>query len=307
MASQVTSVAPFRRRIALSLMLGVGAALLTWVLANPLAYRTDFQYYGRAAQYWLQGIDPYPMQPHTVAWPLQDRFYYPMPAVLLTAPFAWLDLRAAQTVFIAVAAGCLAWRLTREARWPLLIFCTPAFLVASFLGQWSPWLTLGALVPSAGFLLAAKPTLGVACWLYSPTWRAVWSGLALVAVSLAVMPHWPLVWLENLHYVVRHPPPILTPWAAPVALALFRWRERDARFLVAMACVPQLGFFADQLPLFLIAKSRGEAISYLGMTLAVFAVWLSPLFSDGGLPKSAPYALAGSYLPALALVLCRRA
>jgi hypothetical protein len=275
-------------------------------LADPRLHTADFEFYYRATRLWAQGVDPYTMRPvgFFEQWPLWDRLFYPLPALILTGPFALFPARMAQTLFVATASGLLAWRLSRDALWPLLLFCTPSFLVAAWLGQWSPWLVLGALVPSAGFLLAAKPTLGLACWLYRPTWRHVATGAGIVVASLVLMPHWPVAWLDNLRAVQQHAPPILTPYGFVLALAVLRWRDPDARFLVAMSCVPQLGYFADQLPLLLIAKSRRE-IAFLALAgWVAFLPWLLRMI--GGGEYAPPYAMLGCYGPALYLVLCRR-
>ena len=234
-------------------------------------------------------------------WPLWDRLFYPLPALLIVAPFTVLPLRLAHAAFIGAAAGGLSWRLSRWAWWPLLVFSTPSFFMAAVIGQWSPWLTLGAIMPTAGFLLAAKPTLGLACFAYRPSWRAV-IGVALIsAISLALMPHWPVEWLDNLHTVIGHRPPILLPGGFIIALALFRFRQPEARLLLAMACVPQLAFFADQVPLFLSARTRREGVFYAVTSTLVFLVWL--LFTPT--PVGDWYILLGCYAPALYIVLRR--
>lgn len=293
-----------------AIALALVVAWATWQFAGPTGHPSDFQYWWRGTRLWWAGVDPYAMRPrgpYWHLWPLWDRLFYPLPALLITAPFALLGMQAGHTAFIAFAAGLVAWRLTRDAWWPLLLFLTPSFLVAALVGQWSPWMVLGAIVPSAGFLLAAKPTLGLACWLYRPTWRAVWSALAIVALSLVLMPSWPLKWLDNLQAVVKHPPPILTPGGVLVLLAALRWRDPSARFLLAMVCVPQLGIWSDQLPLFLVCRTRREALLYTLGSGVSFACWLAAPFGAEGNTEilSAPYVILGCYWTALYLVLRR--
>jgi hypothetical protein len=162
------------------------------------------------------------------------------------------------------------------------------------------------VVPSAGFLLACKPTLGVACFSYRPTWRAVISGTAILVLSLAIMPDWPLKWLDNLSEVRAHPAPIVTAMGPLIALATLRWRQREARLLLAMACVPQLLMFADQLPLFLVARNRREAWLYTLAGLVVALIWIPRHYLRAGIVAlTAPYVLVGCYLPALYIVLRR--
>ena len=89
--------------------------------------------------------------------------------------------------------------------------------------------------------------------------------------------------------------------------ALFRWRRPEARLVVAMACVPQLLYFADQLPLWLVPKTRREsmllsATSLVAWTLALVTAGRGerqPAFS------SMWFVMAGVYVPALVMVLRR--
>jgi hypothetical protein len=277
------------------------AANVTWHIAfSP----TDFHFYYRGGHLWLHGVDPYAMRPRAAfrqLWPLWDRLFYPLPALLIVAPFTILPMRLAQAAFIGAAAGGLAWCLSRTAWWPLLILCTPSLFMAAVFGQWSPWITLGGIAPTAGFLLAAKPTLGLACFAYRPSWRAAIGVAVITAVSLALMPRWPVEWLDNLHTVIGHRPPIALPGGFLIALAFLRWRQREARFLIAMACVPQLAFFADQVPLFLTTRTRPEGLFYAVASTVVFLVWL--LLTPT--PVGDWYILLGCYLPALYVVLRR--
>jgi hypothetical protein len=215
-------------------------------------------------------------------------------------------MRAAQTAFVAGATATLAWLLTRQSLWPLLIFVSPSYLMAALLGQWTPWLTVAALVPSVGFLLAAKPTLGLGCFCYRPERRAVIGAAALSLVSLLFLPSWPWEWLRNLRSVHGHPPPILTPLGAIAVLAVLRWRQREARFLLAMACVPQLLFFADQLPLFLVARNRREGWFYALTGLVVGTIWtLRHFMRHAAVQLTPPYAILATYVPALWIVMRR--
>jgi hypothetical protein len=296
-------------RILLVVAIAVVAGWFTAITAQPKFVTTDFEYLWRGARLWSAGIDPYSMQPRAAwlhIWPLFDRLFYPLPALLVVGPFAAWSLATAQILFVGFASALLAWRLSRDALWPLLIFLTPSMWMAAFIGQWSPWLTLAMLVPSAGFLFACKPTLGLACFIYRPTWRAFVSGCAIMLVSLALMPSWPREWLTNLAYVQRHPPAIMTPGGWILALALLRWRQREARLLFAFACVPQLLFFADQLPLFLVARNRREALLYTLCGIVVGCIWAARHFMRyAAVQLTGPYVMLACYLPALWIVLRR--
>jgi hypothetical protein len=238
---------------------------------------------------------------------LGDRLFYPGPALVFTAPIAPLPFLWALGAWCGISGYALAWALGRTGRERFLVFVSAPFLVALRLGQWSPLLTAAALIPGLTPLLTAKPTLGAALFAYRPTWRGFWTGAAVVAVSLVLLPRWPLGWLDNLREVVAHPAPIATPFGAPCVLALLRWRQREARLLAASACVPQLLMFADQLPLVLVARGHRELFA---LTLAGWlgaALWFARAgdITPSDVVAAAPYATASTYLPALLLVLRR--
>jgi hypothetical protein len=103
-----------------------------------------------------------------------------------------------------------------------------------------------------------------------------------------------------------HPPPLFTLAGVALIAALLRWRREDARLVLAMAVVPQLPMFADQLPLMLVARTRVE-----GMALALLShigglLWIKTQ-TPGAHPSAnaAIWVLAFAYYPALALVLRR--
>ena len=296
-------------RLLLVISIALACGYFTFITARPDFVTTDYEYLWRAARLWSSGIDPYAVKPRAAwlhLWPLFDPLFYPLPAVIVAGLFAGWTLGTSQVVFVSLVSALLAWRLTRRALWPLLIFMTPSFWMAAFIGQWSPWLTFAALVPGAGFLMACKPTIGIACFCYRPTWRGCVSGVVIMAISLALMPSWPREWLSNLSWVQRHPPALLTPGGFLLALAVLRWRQREARLLLALACVPQLLFFADQLPLFLVCRTRREATLFTTVGAVVAAIWVTRHFMRyAAVQLTGPYVMLACYLPALWIVMRR--
>jgi hypothetical protein len=71
-----------------------------------------------------------------------------------------------------------------------------------------------------------------------------------------------------------------------------------------MACVPQLLFFYDQLPLWLVPRSARQSL-WLSLASAVGAVgWAATLGPNAYFVQAAaPWVMASVYLPALAIVL----
>jgi hypothetical protein len=296
-------------RALIALSVGLATAWIAGTMAIHPHFTSDFHFWHLATRRWLEGINPYSLRPGMAGWPLDDPIFYPLPALIFTIPVAWMPASIAAALFVGIPAALLAWRLTREALWPLLLLTSPAFLAAVTTGQWSPWLVLAVLWPAFGVALAAKPTLGLACWIGRPSRGAAVGALALGVASLVLMPDWPARWLANLNEVVAHPAPIMIPWLGwPLALAALRWRSADARLVLALACVPQLLLFSDQFPLLLVARTRREALALLLANWLSFALWWHRYFPHAGSPLLAqPYVLIGWYLPALFLVLRRPA
>jgi hypothetical protein len=297
--------APDRRaRLVIALCIGVAAGIYSCWSLSTARVPSDFEFWWRAARVLVEGGDPYLRVENTGGWPLPDRLFYPMPALLVTIPVAWMPLPLASGVILGLGSGVLAWALSRDGLGRLWLFATPSFVMALKVGQWSPVLTVAALVPALGWLAAVKPTLGLGALFYRLDWRA-FAGAGLFAVaSVAILPAWPREWLANLHHVASHPPPIATPLGVALILAAVRWRTPEGRLLLAMACVPQLLFFADQLPVYLVARTRAQtaALAFCG-TIAWLAWFVQLKTGDLYVPKAAPYVMIGVYAPALLMVL----
>ena len=90
-------------------------------------------------------------------------------------------------------------------------------------------------------------------------------------------------------------------------MALLRWRRPEARLVAAMACVPQLMYFADQLPLWLVARTRRETMVLSAVSATAWVASLLVNIQADRQPafSSVPYVLAGVYLPVLVMVLRR--
>jgi hypothetical protein len=233
-----------------------------------------------------------------------EPLFYPFPTLLTVAPFALLPIRLAAAAFVAVSAAFLAFALVRRSPERLPLFLGAGFFVAVGLGQWSPLVTATLLIPSLAWLAVLKPNIGLAVTAAKPTWIGVLGGGLLLVATLAIQPNWPSEWIRNLRSMPGHPIPIFLPGGAVLLVALLRWRRWEARLLLAMAAVPQLLFFADQLPLWLIPRTRKQTTLLSGLSLIGYgAFYVSLGQGDRYVPAAAPFVLAFVYLPALALVL----
>jgi hypothetical protein len=293
-------------RLAVALMVGIAVGLLTREVAARESVTTDFEFLWRAVRLWVEGRDPYAMRPQTRDWPLGDRLFYPLPALLVVWPLHALSLPMAAAIFVAVPSGLLAWQLSRSGLWRLLALASPSLVLAAVFGQWSPWLVLGMLWPNLGFFFVCKPSLGLACLIARPTLRAVVGCAIIGLVSLVIWPRWPLGWLHNLSSVSGHPPPLRTPLGWLLLLVLLRWRQWESRLVLAMALIPQLYLFADQLPLVLVSRTRREATFMFLSSWICAGFWFVRHFARVGMVAAAePYVMLGCYLPALWILLRR--
>ena len=291
-----------------ALAIGLGAGALSFLL-YPLSHGADFAQFHYHARVWLSGRDPYdggfPIMraTHVVPEPL----FYPLPTVLAVAPFALLPLRVGAATFVTISTALLAFGIIRRSPERLPLFLGAGFFVAVGLGQWSPLVCAAFVLPAIAWLAVLKPNLGLATTVASASVVGAIGGAVLLVASLVLQPNWPREWLRNLHAMPGHPAPILVPGGVLLFAALLRWRRPEARLIAAMACVPQLLYFADQLPLWFVPKTRRESMLLSASSLIAWTVALEwagrterqPAFS------STWFVMAGVYVPALLMVLRR--
>jgi hypothetical protein len=295
-----------RQRVIIACALGIAVFVATAFSLHD--NESDYRGWHLGAQLLLQGIDPYPLRESSPLWPFADPLFYPLPTLLVAAPLAWMPVELAGGTVLGLSSAGLAWLLSREGWHRLWFFASPGFVMAVEVGQWTPTICLAVLVPWLGALLVVKPNLGGPLFLWRPTWKAAAGGLLLLLVAFAIMPHWPIAWWRNLQLLESHPAPLFTWQGAWLWLAIIRWRSADARLLLISAAAPQLLFFADQLPLALLSRTRREVLATTGCGMVSWLAWYAGL--QGGdlyVVRAAPFVLAGVYLPALVMVLRREA
>jgi hypothetical protein len=296
------------RAVGGAVAVGCIVAVISW-MAFPFTHGADFAQFHFHAGNWLAGRDPYvggfPIMRRTRVVP--EPFFYPFPSLFVLAPFALLPLRAATALFAGCSTALLSWGILAKSPERIAMLLGASFIVATGLGQWTPLVTATLLIPAMGWLAVVKPNVGLASVADDPSAIRILGGGALLLGSLAFQPNWPAEWLRNLHSMPGHPIPILVPGGALALLALLRWRRPEARLLVAMACVPQLMYFADQLPLCLVAKTRRESILLSATSLVAWVISLQAFNREGGQPAfdSDWLVLLGVYAPALIIVLRR--
>lgn len=300
--------APTRRQ---RLLVAVGIALASGLLACYSVQRPgavpDFLYPWTGIRLFLSGVDPYVAMRRADAPPFDEALFYPFTALLTVLPFAWLKLRVAAGLFFGLSSGALAYFITRDALWRVHVFMSAPFVTAALLVQFSPLLMTAAFVPALGFVWTLKPNLGLSIFAYRPTWKAVICCIAFVALSIVVYPQWPLGWLNSIRHDTRdgvHAIPALQLGGVLLLLAALRWRLRAGRLLLAMSIVPQQLYFYDQLPLWLVPRTRQQSIALTACSQLAFVLYIAMRTPGELIVRSAyPYVVALIYLPALAILL----
>ena len=295
---------PMWFRAALAVIVGAFfAALLLRQPAPPGYEAADLTPVLRAARMVLDGRSPYD----------GPTMLYPLPGVLFVTPFALLPVLWAYALWSGVAAALLTWAAVgRFGLHGLAIIMSKCVNRALVLAQWSPWQFLGGLYPGWQVLAVAKPTLGLIVWCYRPTWWAFVGGAGMLALSFALFPTWFTDWIGHGRAATAYAPAaaIWQGGGPLLLLAGLRWRQPEARLLLAMAFVPHNFIWYDQLLLFLIPATAIElwglcALSWLSGAVADF------FFARAGIPEPAGQMafrapiVALMYLPCLAMVLRR--
>ena len=219
------------------------AAMATALVENALAsggFTSDFDQLWVAGRALLHGTDPYVAvaQAHiNLGYPL----YYPLPAVVLTLPFTLLPLNAARVAFGAACGFLTGYGLQRLGLFALLAVASTLFQSAIIQGQMTPALAGAAMVPTLGFLLVAKPTVGLALWISRPSRRAAIGAIGLLALTVVLWPWWPREWLAAIQVAPHIRPPIMRPAGILLLLGALRWRRPEGRLLAAWAFMPHTG------------------------------------------------------------------
>lgn len=294
-----------RHRVSLSLALGSWGAFIAWFGMNaaPQQLAKDFSWPWRAARALLQGHDPYQLIQATGPYPFNVGLFYPLPAGLLALPFAPFPAATAGALFVGLSAAALGWAVTREAPHRLLLFASAPFCMAALLGQWSPILTAAALMPALQFVCAAKPNIGVVSLIYRPSLKGAAGAVALGLLALLLVPRWPLEWIEALRAAPRYRGPALSLAGTFTLLGLLRWRRREGRLYSAMALVPQLSLFYDQLPLWLIPHTIGRSLLLTALSWVAWYQWYPSRALASSVAAAKPWILALVYAPALVMLL----
>ena len=315
-ASKPVSSPARRIRVALALAASVlsGIRALLWVAGEQKA--RDFDQVWFAARSLLSGRNPYDEIGPGLAFDWPAPLYYPLTAAVPVVPLALVDRRLAAVLFAAIASGAFVWAATSRSLGPAVVITSASAALAAEAVQWSPLLGAAFGLSWLGVLLSAKPTIGFAIFVARPTRAALVGAVAFFALSLLLLPSWPVDWIAALHHTslgVKGGTPYFAPMGtaggAFALLALLRWRRPEARLIFALACVPQTPLLYETVPLFLVPATITEGgVLWLGSWLAALWVSLSGPY-DADLPRFIVSARAIGwclYAPCVLIVLRRR-
>jgi hypothetical protein len=299
-----------RKRLGVALLAGTVAGLYTvWYQAVRAIQHSDFSIIWASAYYWRQGLNPYEVIGPDKLWHWDWPQLYPLPAILVGLPFSFAPLWLAEALFVGIGVGCLVWALYRHQPQALWIVLTVGFWVALDTAQWSPILTAATLMPGLGWLLIAKPSIGLPLFLAYPT-RSAAVGCAIVGIlSIALWPWWVPIWMaltREAHHVTA--PFLLTPAGWILPLALLKWRRPEARLLAGLSLIPHTHGAYDVVPLALVITCMEEGLLLVGAMVVQQALLAQ---FGAGLDVDALYVLNAKllvwcvYLPCLGMILRR--
>lgn len=299
------------QRITLTAAAGVTAALLAWtVWSRPQPQPSDLAPVWAGARAFLHGQSPYDAVRPGTGYDLGYPLLYPLTAVLALLPLALLPLRWVDPIFVGLAFALFMWATTAGKRVTpavVALVSLPALMTLQT-SQWSPLLTGAALLPWFGFLLIAKPTIGLALFAAYPNWRSALGCSLLLVASIVVAPGWIGEWRAGLGTAPHVMAPIARPGGLLVLLAALKWRRPEARLLVALACVPHTTAPYETIPLFLVAGTWLEASGLWALALAAYVMQraMGPYASQAAYwAGGAQWIVLLMYLPCAALVLRR--
>jgi hypothetical protein len=267
----------------------------------------DYLMIWRATHIVLDGGDPYRLMWWMNLPALHTPFNYPLPAIGMGLPFVRLQQQIAAITFVACSAGLLGFAITRRDFDRVPILLSVPYVFAAQLSQTSFLILALALLPAAAGLTVMKPNIGLALLAWRPRrWTVITGGLLLVGTIL-VSPQWPAEWLAFVRTSPTHHPPITTGIGVVALLAVVKWRRPEARLLIAMTLIPHGLDFYDELPLWLVASSRREALLLTGASWIGWLMWLATSNGAGAphLRDVAPWLVASLYVPCTWLILRR--
>lgn len=292
----------------LPIVVGIAAGLICWLTFHfAPGTGSDLNQNLAGARALLAGENPY-----QVAGREGGFFYpllYPLPALLVIAPLAPLPPDIGRALFAALSAAVFAVAALRYGRGLPPAILSACFLKAVVQGQLSPLLVAAVSLPWLGAVWPAKPAVAFAVAAVHGSRRALAGAALMLLLSLLLRPMWIGDWISAVREYNIAVAPVQQPGGFLLLGALWRWRRPEARVLAALACAPHTIAFYDELPLFLIPRTKweGYGLATLSLVAAFVGGWLFPRYVgvplEVNLAARWPVMFVCLYLPALVMVL----
>ena len=291
-ADRLSLSSTMRLRLVVAAAIGLASGTLCWFLLLHFHQgAADFGWALRSAQYLLAGKNPYDT-------PFEQ---YPLTAAIFALPFSWLRPEIAAGSFYGISSALLAFLLIRHGYHRLLVFLAYPYWAGLLAVQWAPLILASAFLPLLLPVTLVKPQVGLPIALTHLSRRGLIACFSLLLFTLLIMPHWPWLWIRQLQNY-QHFVPLLVLPGPMLALALIRYRQREAWVLFLSALMPQRWFF-DSFILWLIPKSRRELL------WTAFFSWGAGIWRWYHIPNSfsqvGRWAVVFIYLPMLGVLLLR--
>jgi hypothetical protein len=281
-----------RRRITVAGILGLSAGTFCWFLLRHLHQgAADFRWALHLAQRVVARQNPYDT-------PLEQ---YPLPAAFFALPLLRMRPEVAAGVFYGISTFLLALGLTRQNYGRLRVFLAYPYWAGLFTAQWSAMIAASAFFPVLLPATMMKPQVGLPVFLTRLSRRGLLACVFVAGLSIALSPHWLVLWLRQSHYYEHFIPLLVFPGPL-LLLALLRYRDRDAWLLLLAALMPQRWFF-DSFTLWLIPKSRREIVLTAGCSWGA-GIWRW-YHTPHSFTEVGRWTVVFIYLPMLVVVLWR--
>jgi len=224
---------------------------------------SDFDQVWQAAHALVHGGNPYVLMGPGLVYHLEDPVLYPVTAFVAAIPFLLLPEIWATMAFLFISTFLMAYAITVDGWHRVPIFVSLAFLTTVWLVQWSMLWTAALFLPWIAVFSSVKPQAALPIVASSERLTtpiaAVAGTLVLFAISLLMLPSWPIEWL---HLITSSPyvsAPITRLGGFLVFLVLLRWRRPEAWLVFLFACIPQTPYPYNVLILLALANTWREA------------------------------------------------
>ena len=247
----------------------------------------------RSAHDLLAGRDPYAYAFNISAIP------YPLTTALIGIPFSIFSDRFGSAFFFGISSGLLAYGLTKDCYWKLLLFLSPAYWQCLVSIQFVPLILAVPLLPYLLPLTLIKPQVGLPLALQT-RWSktTVWLTLLLLLLTFVIYPSWPFRWKSQIGSYSGFIP-LLTIFGPLLLLSIYRWHSKRARVFLLLSIFPQQIFFYDQLLLWLLPETRREMLLLNLVSWPAFFL----AYKFGFLQYGPIFSVIFMYIPMLIMIL----